>query len=79
MEIGGISFCVDQGCETFFQQDTKRKRAFKKVDSDRSFSFWEDLALVCPLAGEFFNLGRLNSRICESEPASVLERPAVSR
>ncbi|CAE7363522.1 Ido1, partial [Symbiodinium necroappetens] len=42
MEIGGISFCVDQGCETFFQQD---------------------LALVCPLAGEFFNLGRLNSRM----------------
>ena len=21
MEIGGVSFCVDQGCETFFQQD----------------------------------------------------------
>ncbi|CAE7309040.1 rpc53 [Symbiodinium natans] len=42
MEIGGISFCVDQGCETFFQQD---------------------LALVCPLAGEFFNLGRLNTRM----------------
>ncbi|CAE7665897.1 rpc53, partial [Symbiodinium pilosum] len=42
MEVGGISFCVDQGCETFFQQD---------------------LALVCPLAGEFFNLGRLNTRL----------------
>lgn len=21
MEIGGVSFCVDQGCDTFFQQD----------------------------------------------------------
>ncbi|CAJ1417665.1 unnamed protein product [Effrenium voratum] len=41
MEIGGVSFCVDQGCDTFFQQD---------------------LALVCPLAGEFFNLGRINTR-----------------
>ena len=59
MEIGGISFCVDQGCETFFQQDMKRKRAFQQMWTDRS---WEDLALVCPLAGEFFNLGRLNSR-----------------
>ncbi|CAK9115092.1 unnamed protein product [Durusdinium trenchii] len=42
MEIGGVSFCVDQGCETFFQQD---------------------LALVCPLAGEFFNLGHINTRM----------------
>ena len=21
MEIAGVSFCVDQGCDTFFQQD----------------------------------------------------------
>ena len=21
MEIGGVSFCVDQGCDTFFQQE----------------------------------------------------------
>lgn len=42
MEIGGVSFCVDQGCDTFFQQD---------------------LALVCPLAGEIFNLGNVNTRM----------------
>eukprot|EP00933_Yihiella_yeosuensis_P014478 TRINITY_DN12974_c2_g1_i1.p1 TRINITY_DN12974_c2_g1~~TRINITY_DN12974_c2_g1_i1.p1 ORF type:complete len:360 (+),score=92.42 TRINITY_DN12974_c2_g1_i1:43-1122(+) len=42
MEIGGVSFCVDQGADTFFRQD---------------------LALVCPLANEFINLGEINNRL----------------
>lgn len=71
MEIGGVSFCVDQGCETFFQQD----RISEWLDVGWSHvvpmssplpkkwtSCSEDLALVCPLAGEFFNLGHINTR-----------------
>eukprot|EP00930_Biecheleria_cincta_P035725 TRINITY_DN24556_c0_g1_i1.p1 TRINITY_DN24556_c0_g1~~TRINITY_DN24556_c0_g1_i1.p1 ORF type:complete len:354 (-),score=73.71 TRINITY_DN24556_c0_g1_i1:37-1098(-) len=42
MDIGGTSFCVDQGSETFFQQE---------------------LALVCPLASEMINLGRIHNRM----------------
>lgn len=42
MDIGGSSFCVDQGSETFFQQE---------------------LALVCPLASEMINLGRIHNRM----------------
>eukprot|EP00747_Dinoflagellata_sp_TGD_P221472 gnl/TRDRNA2_/TRDRNA2_93308_c0_seq1.p1 gnl/TRDRNA2_/TRDRNA2_93308_c0~~gnl/TRDRNA2_/TRDRNA2_93308_c0_seq1.p1 ORF type:complete len:404 (+),score=70.84 gnl/TRDRNA2_/TRDRNA2_93308_c0_seq1:50-1261(+) len=42
MEIGGLPFCVDQGCDTFFQQD---------------------LACVCPLAGECIDLGPINQRM----------------
>eukprot|EP00927_Polykrikos_kofoidii_P012316 TRINITY_DN15307_c0_g3_i1.p1 TRINITY_DN15307_c0_g3~~TRINITY_DN15307_c0_g3_i1.p1 ORF type:complete len:455 (-),score=74.39 TRINITY_DN15307_c0_g3_i1:185-1549(-) len=41
MEIGGLDFCVDAGCETFFSQD---------------------LACVCPLAGEMINLGQIRRR-----------------
>mmetsp|Transcript_75595 Transcript_75595/g.162060 ORF Transcript_75595/g.162060 Transcript_75595/m.162060 type:complete len:333 (+) Transcript_75595:115-1113(+) len=42
MEIGGLPFCVDQGCDTFFRQD---------------------LACVCPLAGEVVQLGSIKKRM----------------
>ncbi|CAL1158915.1 unnamed protein product, partial [Cladocopium goreaui] len=71
MEIAGVSFCVDQGCDTFFQQD---------------------LALVCPLAGEIFNLGNINTRMVltpdldsilkdvpQQMPEDLPEEPRVTR
>lgn len=35
--------------------------AFQSTEND-AFARLQDLALVCPLAGEFFNLGRINTR-----------------
>ena len=66
MEIGGVSFCVDQGCDTFFQQDDMTL-CYKGMLWHVQIAFvqtvmCQDLALVCPLAGEIFNLGNVNTR-----------------